>query len=140
MQLATMDFIRAHGKGWDRDEVNRLRKYIDKAKIRILPAREMEGLDGYVTFAPVLEIGFLERPTCSWIQVVMHELAHVIEHIRCGDGLSHSPMFFRTYRRLLNLHFASTETVQFVALERLTPCAPFDGGAEEEGGSDGPED
>jgi hypothetical protein len=85
----------------------------------------MDGCDAWVELSKTPKLKFSTRPTCTWIQAIAHELAHIIDWVRTGDGVSHNPGFFRVYRRLLNLWFMSTETVQFVALERVI-CNPED--------------
>lgn len=117
------DFIDAYCARWHPEDVKSLRSLIRNAKVSTATGRVMEGCDAWVEHGKTPILKFAQKPTCTWIQVIAHELAHIIDWSKNGDGVEHTPEFFRIYRRLLNLWFLSTETVQFVALEKVI-CDP----------------
>jgi hypothetical protein len=125
MQVLVLDFLQAQGRKWDPEDKRILRTAISRAHIEVAKGAAMEGCDAWVEHGKTPNLKFAESPTCSWIQVIAHELAHIIDWVRTGEGVSHGPGFFRVYRRLLNLWFQSTETVQFVAIEHVI-CDPDD--------------
>lgn len=125
LKVLLMDFLKLHKRKFDPEETRILRNAIDRASIRVGKGAEMEGCDAWVELGKTPTLTFAAEPTCSWVQVIAHELAHIICWTKSGDGTSHDSAFFRTYRRLLNAWFESTETVQFVAMEQVR-CDPDD--------------
>ena len=138
MRVLILDFLKAHGRPWDPEDKRILRNCIDRAHIGVAKGAVMEGCDAWVELGKTPTLKFTEIPTCSWIQVIAHELAHILGWVRTGDGTSHDSVFFKNYRRLLNVWFLSTETVQFVALERVI-CNPDDAEDDDDDLAKGPE-
>ena len=122
-QLLVLDYLDTFGRRWSPDDGRRLRRLIDEMRVRVAANVKMAECDATVEYGgPKILMTFSERPSCSWYQLIAHEVAHVFDYVRSGDGVTHSKDFFTFYRRLLNCWFAATETVQFVAYERIT-CA-----------------
>jgi len=137
-QLLVLDYQDTFARRWGADDQRRLRRLIDEMGVVVVPHTKIEGCDASVEFGgPKLTMSFSERPSCSWFQVIAHEVAHVFDYVRSGDGVSHNRDFFTYYRRLLNCWFAATETVQFLAHEQIICAKHQDGVVDPEGGPDG---
>ncbi len=119
MRVLLLDFFKSKGRKWDPEDKRILRNCIDRASIGVGKGPIMAGCDAWVELGKTPTLKFAETPSCSWIQVIAHELAHVICWVRTGDGISHDPVFFTNYRILLTNWFLSTETVQFVVMEHV---------------------